>query len=211
MSQKRILLTGATDGIGLETARRLASLGHQLLLHGRSRSKLDCVESDLRTEFNGSVNEGYVADLSDLSAVKKLAGEVRSKHESIDVLINNAGVFMTPTPRTRDGLDVRFVVNSVSPYLLTQQLLPIIPSDGRVINLSSAAQSRVDLLALSGKVRVGDSEAYAQSKLAITMWTRSMAESLGSNAPVIVAVNPGSFLNSKMVQQAYGRPGKDLG
>lgn len=210
MKLKRILLTGATDGIGLETAKLLASSGHHLLLHGRSSEKLDAVTTALQSEFQESEIEGYLADLSDLSAVEKLATEVLSTHQSLDVLINNAGVFVTANTRTPDGVDVRFVVNSIAPYVLTKRLLSNIPSDGRVINLSSAAQSPVDLRALTGQGRMADGQAYAQSKLAITMWTNYLATHVGKGGPSFISVNPGSFLGSKMVREAYGQEGKDL-
>ena len=82
---------------------------------------------------------------------------------------------------------------------------------GRVINLSSAAQSSVDIDALSGKkTDLDDFEAYAQSKLAITMWSRVLADELGSQGPAIIAVNPGSLLASKMVKDGFGVAGNDL-
>ena len=205
--QKTILITGSTDGIGLETAKMLASGGHHILLHGRSSEKLLRAEKALT---GGGKVETYVADLSVMAEVESLAKVVRDSHPSIDVLINNAGVFTVPDPVTDDGLDIRFVVNTIAPYLLTQRLLPQLGVSGRVVNLSSAAQSPVDLGALSGGVSLSDNAAYAQSKLALTMWSRNLALSLGDNGPVILAVNPGSFLGSKMVKEAYGTEGKDL-
>jgi NAD(P)-dependent dehydrogenase (short-subunit alcohol dehydrogenase family) len=109
-----------------------------------------------------------------------------------------------------NGLDVRFVVNTIAPYLLTQRLLPMLGTSGRVVNLSSAAQSPVDLDALAGKRRLGEMPAYAQSKLALTMWSFELARKLGKNGPAIIAVNPGSMLGSKMVKEAYGVAGGDL-
>ena len=107
-------------------------------------------------------------------------------------------------------MDLRFVVNTIAPYLLTQKLLPLLRASGRIVNVSSAAQASVNLAALSGDVRLGDDmEAYAQSKLAITMWSRDMAEAL-NEGPVVIAVNPGSLLASKMVREGFGVPGKDL-
>ena len=126
------------------------------------------------------------------------------------MLINNAGVYKTPDSITPDGYDVRFVVNTIAPYLLTRQLLPLMDNTGRVINLSSAAQSPIDLKAFAGKARLSDSEAYAQSKLAITMWTRQLALESGDEAPVFIAVNPGSLLATKMVKEAYGMDGGDV-
>ncbi|MEM7782154.1 MAG: SDR family NAD(P)-dependent oxidoreductase [Planctomycetota bacterium] len=207
---KRILITGSTDGIGLETAKLLISQGHQVLLHGRNSQKLESVVHQLKTEFPKGMFESYVADLSSMLQVKSLAQSVTARHKTLDVLINNAGVFKAPNPITKSGLDLRFVVNTIAPWLLTKKLLTILPTDGRVINLSSAAQSTVDLEALAGKRKLNDGEAYAQSKLGITMCTRFMADKIGSDGPAIIAINPGSFLGSKMVKEAYGRKGKDL-
>ncbi len=208
---KTILLTGATDGIGLKTAGRLAAAGHTLLLHGRSESKLARTVETLSSIGGAGVIETYCADLSSIDEVESLASEIASHHARLDVIINNAGVFKTPAPVTDDGFDIRFVVNTVSPYLLTKRLLHLLPDNGRVVNLSSAAQATVSLDALAGKRRLNDNEAYAQSKLAITMWSFHLAQDLGPAGPVIVAVNPGSLLASKMVKDAYGVAGSDLG
>ena len=208
--QKTILITGSTDGIGLETARMLVSLGHNVLLHGRSPAKLENVARALSAIADGGQVESYVADLSRMADVEALAKAVAEKHAKLDVLINNAGVYSTPDLITPDGLDVRFAVNTIAPYLLTKRLLPLIESSGRVINLSSAAQAPVDPEALVGGVKLPDGMAYAQSKLAITMWSRSMALSLKNDGPAIIAVNPRSMLGSKMVKEAYGVVGGDL-
>ena len=208
---KTILLTGATDGIGRETARRLVAAGHTVLIHGRSDKKLAETGQMLSGISGAGVIEKYSADLAEIADVEALADAVSKNHSTIDVIINNAGVFSTPNPVTDDGYDVRFIVNTVSPYLLTKRLLPLLPVDGRVINLSSAAQSPVSLEALSGEARLNDSQAYAQSKLAITMWSFHLARTLGSEGPMIVAVNPASLLASKMVKEAYGVAGSDLG
>jgi len=204
---KTILITGATDGIGLATAKALALQGHKLLIHGRSAEKLERVKAELAAL--GADVEGYLADLSDLKQVEKLAAEVAANHERLDVLINNAGIFKTNQPITAAGLDVRFVVNTLAPYLLTRRLLPLMVASSRVVNLSSAAQAPVDLQALAGKQRLGDMPAYAQSKLAITMWTRHLARELGAG-PVIVAVNPGSLLATRMVKEGFGVAGNDI-
>ncbi len=207
---KTILVTGSTDGIGLETAVMLVSQGHHVLLHGRNPAKLDEAEKTLSGLDCGRV-ESYVADLSRIADVEDLAKEVAERHSQLDVLINNAGIFRTPEPTTQDGLDARFVVNTLAPYLLTKRLLPLIGTFGRVINLSSAAQSPVDTDALAGRVKLSDDfAAYAQSKLAITMWSRSMALALKDKGPTIIAVNPGSMLGTKMVKQGFGVAGGDI-
>ncbi|MEO0575312.1 MAG: SDR family NAD(P)-dependent oxidoreductase [Pseudomonadota bacterium] len=208
---KTILLTGATDGIGFETAKRLVTDGHTLLIHGRSEQKLANTKDALHGINGDSVVESYRADLSNLADVEALAAAIAQTHASLDVVINNAGVFSVPKPTTQDGLDVRFVVNTIAPDLLTKRLLPLLSSTGRVVNLSSAAQASVDLDALAGNKALSANNAYAQSKLAITMWSVDLAASLGSEGPVVVAVNPASMLASKMVKDAYGVDGSDLG
>ena len=201
---KTILITGSTDGIGLLTAKKLAADGHRVLLHGRSAAKLEAAAADI-----GGAVETFSADLSDMSAVNMLARDIRVKHDTLDVLINNAGVLKAPQPVLESGLDIRFVVNTFAPYLLTELLLPIIPQAGRVVNLSSAAQAPVNLDAMAGNTRLADMDAYAQSKLAMTIWTREWAKDL-PDGPAMVAVNPGSLLASKMVKEGFGVAGSDL-
>ena len=207
--QKIILVTGSTDGIGFETAKRLVSEGHYVLLHGRNAEKLKKVEAILSEIKTTGRVESYVADLSMMSDVIQLAQDIREKHATLDVLINNAGVYSAPKLITNDGLDVRFAVNTFAPYLLTLNLLPLLPS-GRVVNLSSAAQSSVDLDALKGLRKLSDGEAYAQSKLALTIWSQHLGLECKETGPMIVSVNPASMLGSKMVKDAFGVSGGDL-
>ncbi|CAK8162808.1 SDR family NAD(P)-dependent oxidoreductase [Candidatus Xenohaliotis californiensis] len=205
---KNILITGSTDGIGLETAKKLLKQGHYVLLHGRNSRKLENVVAELSAL--GKV-ESYVADLSDMNMVRKLAKEVSDHHKKLDVLINNAGVLKAPNIVTKDGLDIRFAVNTIAPYLLTKLLLPLLDSKCRVVNLSSAAQASVDLDILTAKNnKLNAMDTYSQSKLAITMWSFAMADSLGSDGPIIITVNPGSLLASKMVHEGFGIVGNDI-
>jgi len=204
---KTILITGSTDGIGLEAAKILASHGHKILLHGRNPDKLETVK-EAHTEL--STCDGYIADLSDLNAVRNMAADISTSHDHLDVLINNAGVFHTPNFRTSSGQDIRFVVNTIAPYVLTQKLLPLMDRSGRILNLSSAAQATVEEDAIMGRTELAPGSAYAQSKLAITMWSRHLAKELESG-PVVIAINPASFLGTKMVKEGYGMEGKDIG
>ncbi|MEO9825367.1 MAG: SDR family NAD(P)-dependent oxidoreductase [Paracoccaceae bacterium] len=202
---KTILITGSTDGIGLLTAKTLSAQGHTIILHGRSAAKLKAAAHEL----GDGGSQAYEADLSSLEATAELADAVRADHDYIDVLINNAGVLRVADPILPNGLDVRFVVNTLAPYALTKSLLPIIPKDGRIINLSSAAQATVDIDSLKGGFRLNDMDAYAQSKRAITIWSQELAREL-PEGPVVLAVNPGSLLASKMVKEGFGIAGNDL-
>lgn len=201
---KVILVTGATDGIGRETAKLLVAGGHEVLLHGRNPTKLQSALREL------GAARGYLADLSRIADVDRFALAVSANHPRLDVLINNAGILKSSQPKTDDGLDVRFVVNTFAPYLLAQRLLPLIPADGRIVNVSSAAQESVSLTAMAGEDELAEVSAYAQSKLALTMFSRLMAAEV---APVVVSVNPGSLLATKMAKEAFGqsRGGVEVG
>ena len=204
---KVILITGATDGIGRETAHALAAKGHRLLVHGRGAEKLAAVAE----ETGGAP---FQADLSDMDAVRALADAVAAAVTDgtgrLDVLVNNAGVLKLPDPRLPSGLDARFAVSTLAPYLLTKRLLPLMGPGARVVNLSSAAQAPVDFAALRGERDLRDMEAYAQSKLALTAWTAALARGLGPDGPVVVAVNPGSLLATRMVREGFGASGNDV-
>ncbi|QHJ11119.1 putative oxidoreductase YciK [Paraglaciecola mesophila] len=207
---KTILVTGATDGIGFETAKMLLSAGHTVLLHGRNSSKLKDAQITLSAGATTNKAPCYLADMANLDDVTKLASTIKAKYRSLDAVINNAGVFKVPSSMTEDKLDVRFVVNTLAPYILTKALLPILDRSSRVVNVSSAAQAPVSLAALAGQQVLNDSQAYAQSKLALTMWSRQLGLSLAEKGPVVVSVNPKSLLGSKMVKDAYGMAGSDL-
>ena len=212
---KTILITGSTDGIGLEAAKKLVEQGQQVLLHGRNPEKLQKVADELSS--TGQV-ESYIADLTDMDAVRHMAKQVSDKHETLDVLMNNAGILKSPNSRTKYGIDIRFVVNSFAPYLLTTLLLPLLKKahKGRVINLSSAAQAPVNPQDMQGGGGdLSTMAAYSQSKLALTMWSFHLAHSPGSDSlrygsPAIVALNPGSLIDTKMVQEGFGHAAKDI-
>ncbi len=203
--KKKILITGSTDGIGKLAALKLAEAGHEVILHGRNAQKLEAVIKEIKATAPQAEPSGYLADFSDLSSVSVMANAIKADHSTLDVVINNAGIFLTESPRNAAGMDIRFLVNYLAPVLLTQELLPLLHASqhGMVINLSSAAQAPVSLPALKGDQALSDQEAYAQSKLALTMWNHQMAHQ-EKDIPFI-AVNPGSLLNTKMAIEAYGK------
>jgi NAD(P)-dependent dehydrogenase (short-subunit alcohol dehydrogenase family) len=201
---KTIFLTGATDGIGFVAAQKLGAQGHRLLIHGRDPKKLEQASRKI-----AGAPETYLADLSNLDEVALMCQEIKKNVKRLDSVINNAGVLKTSQTRTASNRDIRFEVNTVAPYLIARELLPIIDSDGIVINLSSAAQRPVDIKALRGFKEVSDMEAYAQSKLAITAWSYAMGREF-EDGPCIAAVNPGSLLATKMVKEGFGIEGNDV-
>ena len=203
--RKQILLTGATDGLGALAGEMLAAAQHHLILLGRRQSRLDDIAKTISKKTEVTT---YCCDLSNLSHVSQIADRIAAAHQTIDVIINNAGVLKADKTRTDEGLELRFAVNMIAPYLLTTKLLPAVPAGGRVVNLSSAAQRALDPHHISHYEEMSDMDAYAQSKLGITSWTREVAK----NHPdkVIVAVNPASLLGTKMVKQGFGIDGADI-
>lgn len=202
--KKTIIITGSTDGIGKLAAIQLAKDGHEIYIHGRNEAKLFNVISEIQSISKNQDVKGFVADLSTMTAVKQLAKDIKATVSKIDVLINNAGVYNSKISQTSDGLDMRFAVNYFAPYVLTNELLSLFEKaeSPRLINLSSAAQSPVSLAALTGKTTISEQVAYAQSKLALTMWSFHLAAK--QSQLQVIAVNPGSLLNTNMVKEAFG-------
>lgn len=201
---KTILITGSTDGIGKLAAIKLAKDGHQVILHGRNADKLAALIEQVKVESENENITGYVADFSDLSDVSKMAKEIKSEVPKIDILINNAGVLKSKNLLNESGMDLRYAVNYLAPYLLTKELLPLIEKgdQSRIVNLSSAAQSPVSFEVLAGEDQQTNSATYAQSKLALTMWSFHLAAALEN--VTVIAVNPGSLLDTNMVREGYG-------
>ena len=206
--QKTILVTGSTDGIGLATAKMLASQGMLCCCIGRNPHKLADAQRRCALPGAGPI-ESHVADLSRIEEVEVLAAAAGERHGKLDVLINNAGILRTSDAVTRDGLDVGFVVNTVAPICSRSGSCRFWGRSGRVVNLSSAAQSPVDPEALAGRVRLADC-GDLRSKQArahdVVAPARADARSCG---PLIVAVNPGS--DARQQDGEGGLPGVDGG
>ncbi len=202
---KSILITGSTDGIGKLAASKLARDGHNIYLHGRDEKKLANSIEEIRKASQNDQIEGFVGDLSNMETVLALANQIKSSACKLDVLINNAGVYKSSVATNKLDLDMRIAVNYLAPVLLTESLIPLLEKEAgsRIINLSSAAQSTISLDLLKGKSNLSVGEAYAQSKLALTMWGFYMAKKYPDI--IVIAVNPGSLLDTKMVQEAFGQ------
>ncbi|MEO7966977.1 MAG: SDR family NAD(P)-dependent oxidoreductase, partial [Gemmatimonadaceae bacterium] len=142
------LVTGSTDGLGRDVARRLAAAGARVLITGRSAERGDSLVDEITKSGKGSA-KFYRADLASLDEVRRLSDEVIRDNKRLDLLINNAGVgFVFDTTRkfSKEGYEMHFAVNYLAHYLLTKRLLPLIVASApsRIINVSSGSQEPID-------------------------------------------------------------------
>src|SRR5262249_44848232 len=148
MTERRVVLvTGSTDGIGRATARALAAGGMKVILHGRTKLKVDAALAALTAELPGAELEGISFDLGSQTAVRRGAEQILARVPALHVLINNAGIFADERVITDDGVELTFAVNHLAPFLLTELLAPRLEASAtgapsRVINLASIAHTR---------------------------------------------------------------------
>ena len=190
------VITGASGGIGLETARALASAGAHVVLGNRPSAKSDAAVAELRAGAGEAAAEVYALDLTSLARVRAFAGAVLARHPRIDLLINNAGVMATPFERTADGFELQFGTNHVSHFVLTDLLLPALlaaPAP-RVVNVTSNAHfiSEIHWDDPNYHERPYSAwEAYGQSKTANVLFTVELQRRHGPSGLRAFAVHPG--------------------
>ncbi|HEX6838902.1 MAG TPA: SDR family NAD(P)-dependent oxidoreductase, partial [Polyangia bacterium] len=176
MRGKRVLVTGATTGIGRVTAVELGRAGAEVLLVARDREKADATLAELKAA-GAPPAHALMADLSLMSSVRALAGEVRTRFDRIDVLVNNAGAIFNSRALTAEGFERTFALNHLSYFLLTNLILDRIPSGGRIVNVSSDAHrpAKIDFDDLQLERRYTAFGAYCVSKLMNLLFTFELA------------------------------------
>lgn len=191
MSEKTVVVTGSTSGIGREAALSLGRLGARVVVHGRDEEEGRRVVEDI-DETEGSA-AFLRADFSTTSSVRDFAGAVRDEVENVDALLNNAGGLFSDGRLTEDGAEYTFAVNHLAPFVLTAELLPHLRETGgddepaRVVTTSSNAHRRgsMDFDALTNVEGYSGFGAYCRSKLANVLFTRELASRLDADdAPV---------------------------
>jgi NAD(P)-dependent dehydrogenase (short-subunit alcohol dehydrogenase family) len=205
-----VLVTGSTDGIGRQTARQLAAKGMKVIVHGRSKPKVDAALAWLREELPGAELDGVAFDLGRLADVRRGAEQVLAIAPALHVLVNNAGIFATERIVTADGIEMSFAVNYLGPFLLTELLGPRLTDSAdempsRVINVSSVAHTR-------GRIHFDDLQlegswtgyaAYAQSKLAQVMHALTLADRHEPTKLLAYSMHPG-VVGTKLLRQGFG-------
>lgn len=212
MSLPTIVVTGATDGIGLETARQLVQRGARVLVHGRTADKARAACATLERETAGRA-EPVWGDLSSFDETRALAAQVLAAAPALDGLVNNAGVFMNERVLSKDGHELTFQVNHLAPFLLTALLRPALEAapQGRVVNVSSVAhgRGRVDLDDLDAARAFSGYGAYAASKLLNVHFTHELARRLAGTKVTAYALHPG-VITTKLLHAGFGMSGASV-
>jgi NAD(P)-dependent dehydrogenase (short-subunit alcohol dehydrogenase family) len=192
MQGKTIVLTGASDGIGRETALALGRMGASLHLVGRSRAKLQAVASEI-----GGLNvQCHTADLSSLTDIAGLADTLKARLGRIDVLVNNAGAMFQKRTLSADGFEMTFALNHLAYVALTVRVLPLLRAAGsgaRIVNVASRAHEgqALDFDDLQGERRYNGLTAYGRSKLCNIYFTSWLASKLDPKAVTVNCLHPG--------------------
>lgn len=197
MHGKTVLITGGTNGIGLETARGLAQQGAQVIITGRNPEKTASVIDDLRRSTHNDAIHSLLGDLSLMADTRRLADEFTARYSRLDVLINNAGGVFQRRVVTSEGLEYTFALNHMSYYLLSRLLLPtlIAGAPARIINVSSGAHFLArgvdfDNLQRERGLYIGFGR-YNESKLMNVLFTLALARRVDPAQVTVHAVHPG--------------------
>jgi NAD(P)-dependent dehydrogenase (short-subunit alcohol dehydrogenase family) len=213
LEQQVILVTGATDGLGKQLARELASASATVLLHGRDRARGAAVLREIGEATGNDHLAFYLADFASLAQIRRLADEILAKHDRLDVLVNNAGIGFgrrgAPEREvSQDGYELRFAVNYLAPFLLTRLLQPLLvrSAPARIVNVASAGQAPIDFDDVMLEHAYDGVRAYRQSKLALVMFTFDLADELRDTGVTANCLHPATYMPTKMVLEAGVNP-----
>jgi len=206
MTGRVCLVTGATQGIGKITALELARMGAKVWIVGRDASRTRDAADEIGKAAGSEVGT-FIADLSLMADVRRLAGEIKGKLERLHVLVNNAGAIHQSRKVTGEGLEMTFATNHLAYFLLTGELLPLLEASGeagraaRIVNVSSQAHTRArfDMEDLMAEKSYAPFTAYGNSKLANILFTYEMARRLKGKPVTANCLHPG------VVATGFGR------
>jgi len=200
MNGRTCLITGATDGIGKETAIGMAENGYNLILIGRNEEKGKKVSDEIRRIADSIDIDFFTADLMLMKEVSRVADEVCQKYDRIDVLINNVGAYFAFRDVTEEGFERTFALNHLGYFLMTKKLLPLVEKSDykRIVNVSSSAHYGVsfEFDNLNGEKKYRGFRAYQKSKLANVMFTYELAKKVKDSGITANCLHPG-FVASK--------------
>lgn len=203
---KVCLITGATSGIGLVTARELAKLGMEIYLVCRNHHKAERVVKQIKNATGNDKLHLLMCDLSSLQQVRKLAQDFLKLNKPLDLLVNNAGVFNTSRKVTEDGYEEMFAVNHLAHFLLTNLILEKLRDSARIVNVASGAHiliKRMSFDDLGFEKGFKSLKVYSHSKLANLLFTHELAKKLEESNITVNAVDPGE-VSTGLGQQNKG-------
>jgi len=205
--QRVALITGSTGGLGREVARHLAGGGWHVIVHGRDLDRGRALVEEIQSEGKGSARF-FAADFGSLAEVRALARAILRDYQRLDVLVNNAGIWLEgPRRLSQDGHELHFQVNYLSEFLLTRELLPLLKNSApaRIVNVSSIAQRPIDFDDVMLEEGYSDGRAYAQSKLAQIMFTIDLSMELEGTGVTANALHPATMMDTDMVLERGAR------
>jgi NAD(P)-dependent dehydrogenase (short-subunit alcohol dehydrogenase family) len=196
MVEERVaLVTGASSGIGLHTALGLARGGMRVIMAGRDRARTETARHFVTAQSGSDRVDTVLADFSRLADVRRLAEEIQSAGDRLDVLVNNAGLFSPRYRLSADGFELTFAVNHLAPFLLTNLLLGRleVSAPARIVTVASEAhrRNRIDVGDLTRPRDWTMARAYGRSKLCNILFTRELASRLDADKVVATCLHPG--------------------
>jgi retinol dehydrogenase 14 len=213
IKNKIVLITGSTDGIGKQTAIELALLGARVIVHGRKKNLVEKTVEELRRLESDSKVDGFTFDLSSLLRVREFAARLKEHFDHIDVLINNAGVYIRNKTLSDDGFEMTFAVNHLSHFLLTNELLPLLKqsNEGRIIHVSSMAHqnAKLDWTNLNAEKYYDPYGAYSLSKLANVLFSNELSERLNGSKVTSNSLHPG-VITTKLLAAGFNISGSSV-
>jgi NAD(P)-dependent dehydrogenase (short-subunit alcohol dehydrogenase family) len=195
MTGKTCLITGGNSGIGKATALGLARMGANVVIVSRSKEKGEAALTEIIAKGGNRNVELMLADMSSQDSIRRLASDFKAGHGKLQLLVNNAGVYLTKRTTTVDSLESTFAINHLGPFLLTNLLLDLLKASApsRIVNVTSDAHNgaKVNFEDLQGEKRFSGWQAYGQSKLAMILFTHELAKRLEGTGVTVNSAHPG--------------------
>jgi len=193
MAAKTIVITGGTSGIGEVAAIELAKQGARIVLIARDAKRSDATLAALHKANASADHKVHIAELSRLSEMKRVAGEIVASEPQIDVLINNAGALFNTRQVTADGLEMTFATNHMAYFVVTNLLLPQFKSGARIVSTASDAHkgNRLDFDDVQSEKRYSGFSVYGKSKLCNILFNRELAKRLDGTGITANCLHPG--------------------
>lgn len=209
MNGKVVLVTGATSGIGQETAIGLAKMGAQVIITGRNKQRGQAAVREIQQASGNPKVDLMIADMTSQADIECLADDVIAKYPRLDVLVNNVGMVVDKRQLTVDGIELNFAVNHLAGFLLTHRLLPLLQKSApaRVVNVTGGALGKVDLENLQAeKGKYIGFFAYSHSKSIMMAAAYEFAQRLKGTGVTVNAAYPGSVTTTNMGSQRSTLP-----